>query len=173
MTEWKSAGRAGRDVDDALWARFKAAQDPFFTRRSEALSARDTEYAGNLAEKEALIQEAEGLDPTSDLEGARRRLRAIHDKWEKVGRVPRESMHALEQRLAAVEQRVRDAGATSRTVSVTESPLVIRLRESLTKLESRLQRARAAGDDSLASETEQALTTQREWLAQAEQSAAR
>jgi hypothetical protein len=173
MTEWKSAGRAGRDVDDALWARFKAAQDSFFTRRSEALSARDTEYAGNLAEKEALIQEAEGLDPTSDLEGARRRLRAIHDKWEKVGRVPRESMHALEQRLAAVEQRVRDAGATSRTVSVTESPLVIRLRESLTKLESRLQRARAAGDDSLASETEQALTTQREWLAQAEQSAAR
>ncbi len=173
MTEWKSAGRAGRDVDDALWARFKAAQNSFFTRRSEALSARDTEYAGNLAEKEALIQEAEGLDPTSDLEGARRRLRAIHDKWEKVGRVPRESMHALEQRLAAVEQRVRDAGATSRTVSVTESPLVIRLRESLTKLESRLQRARAAGDDSLASETEQALTTQREWLAQAEQSAAR
>ena len=173
MGEWKSAGRAGRESDDALWARFKTAQDTFFARRTEALSARDAEYAGNLAEKEALIAEAETLDPASDLEGARRRLRTIHDKWEKVGRVPRESGHALEQRLAAVEQRVRDAGDTARPVTVTESPLVIRLRESLTKLESRLERARAAGDDALAAETEEALTTQREWLAQAEQSATR
>ena len=173
MTEWKTAGRAGREVDDSLWARFKTAQDTFFTRRGEAMSARDEEYAGNLAAKEALITEAEGLDPASDLEGARRRLRVIHDKWEKVGRVPRESVHALEQRLAAVEQRIRDAGAGARNVIVTESPLVIRLRESVTKLESRLERARAAGNDSLVSETEEALTTQREWLAQAEQSATR
>jgi hypothetical protein len=170
MTEWKSAGRAGRETDDSLWARFKTAQDRFFTRRNEALSARDDEYSSNLAAKEALVSEAEGLDPNSDLEGARRRLRTIHDKWEKVGRVPRESMHALEQRLAAVEQRVRDAGASSRVLTVTESPLVIRLRESVSKLESRLARARAAGDDKLANETEEALTTQREWLAQAEQS---
>lgn len=173
MSEWKSAGRAGRDVDDSLWARFKTAQDTFFARRNEALSARDEEYSTNLAAKEALLSEAEGLDPGSDLEGARRRLRTIHDKWEKVGRVPRESMHALEDRLAAVEQRVRDAGASARTVTVTESPLVIRLRESVTKLEGRLARARATGDSALAAETEEALTTQREWLAQAEQSAVR
>lgn len=173
MNEWKSAGRAGREVDDALWTRFKAAQDRFFTRRSEALSARDAEYSSNLEAKQALVTEAESLDPGSDLEGARRRLRTIHDKWEKVGRVPRESMHALEQRLAAVEQRIRDAGAQARTVTVSESPLVIRLRESVTKLESRLQRARAAGDDALVSETEEALTTQREWLMQAEQSSSR
>lgn len=171
MTEWKSAGRAGRDADDSLWARFKTAQDRFFARRNEALSARDEEYSSNLAAKEALVSEAEGLDPSSDLESARKRLRTIHDKWEKVGRVPRESMQALEQRLAAVEQRVREAGATSRVLTVTESPLVIRLRESVTKLESRLARARAAGDDKLAAETEESLTTQREWLAQAEQSA--
>jgi hypothetical protein len=170
MTEWKSAGRAGREADDSLWMRFKTAQDRFFTRRNEALSARDEEYSSNLAAKEALASEAEGLDPSSDLEGARRRLRTIHDKWEKVGRVPRESVHALEQRLAAVEQRVREAGASARVLTITESPLVIRLRESVTKLENRLARARASGDDRLAAETEEALTTQREWLAQAEQS---
>ena len=45
---------------------------------------------------------------------------------------------------------------------------MIRLRESVGKLEARLERARAAGDDKLASETEASLTTQREWLAQAE-----
>jgi len=77
-------------------------------------------------------------------------------------------MGVLEDRLAAVERKVRDAGATGRTITVTESPLIVRLRESVTKLEARLERARAAGDDKLVAETESALTTQREWLAQAQ-----
>ena len=168
MTEWKSAGRAGRDADDTLWTRYKAAQDKFFARRSEALSARDAELTANLATKEALVAEAETLDPR-DLDGARKRMRTIHEKWEKVGRVPREAAGALEDRLAAVEEKVRDAGSTRR-VTVTESPLVIRLRESVDKLERRLLRAQAAGDAALVAETEESLSTQKEWLAQAEQS---
>lgn len=36
MTEWKRAGRAGREVDDELWERFRAAQDAFFTARKAA-----------------------------------------------------------------------------------------------------------------------------------------
>jgi hypothetical protein len=172
MNEWKSAGRATREVDDELWAKFKAAQDTFFTRRSETLSARDSEMRSNAEAKEALLAEAEQLDPGSDLEGARKRLRTIHDRWEKIGKVPRESLGSLEDRLAAVERRVREAAESgrSRTVTVTESPLVIRLRESVTKLEARLERARAAGDDRLATETEAALATQRGWLEQAQQS---
>jgi hypothetical protein len=170
MAQWKAAGRAGREVDDALWTRFKAAQDTFFTHRSEALSVRDNEYAANLAAKQALLEEAERLDASSDLDGARKRLRVIHERWDKVGKVPRESMGVLEDRLAAVEQRVRDAGVSTRRVTTTESPLVIRLRESVQKLEGRLERARAAGDEGLAAETEASLSTQREWLAQAERS---
>jgi len=170
MTEWKQAGRAPREVDDALWTQFKAAQDTFFTHRSESLSARDAEMRANAEAKEALLVEAEQLDPTSDLDGARKRLRTIHDRWEKIGKVPRESMGVLEDRLAAVERRVREAGTTGRTVTVTESPLIVRLRESVQKLEARLERARAAGDDKLAGDTESSLATQREWLAQALQS---
>jgi hypothetical protein len=170
MARWKAAGRAARETDDALWQRFKTAQDSFFARRAEVLAKRDEEFAGNLAAKEALLAEAESLDPGSDLEGARKRLRSIHDRWDKVGKVPRESMAVLEDRLAAVEQRVRDAGSARRPTAVPESPLVIRLRESVTKLEARLERARAAGDDKLTAETETSLATQREWLTQAESS---
>ena len=79
-------------------------------------------------------------------------------------------MGVLEDRLAAVERKVRDAGTTGRTVTVTESPLIIRLLESVQKLEARLERARAAGDDKLVAETEATLTTQREWLSQAQRS---
>ena len=170
MTEWKAAGRAMREVDDELWAKFKTAQDTFFARRSETLSARDEEMRTNAEAKAALLAEAEQLDPSSDLEGARKRLRSIHDRWEKIGKVPREDMGSFEDRLAAVERKVRDAGETGRgrTLTVTESPLVIRLRESVQKLEARLERARAAGDDKLAAETEAALETQQGWLAQAQ-----
>jgi hypothetical protein len=170
MTEWKAAGRAGREVEDELWARFKAAQDAFFGARSEAFKARDDELAGNLEAKQALLAEAETIDPTTDLEGARKRLRSIHDKWEKIGHVPRDAMGDLERRLGAVEDRVREAGSSRRPVTVTESPLVIRLRESVGKLESRLARAQASGDEKLLRETKESLATQREWLAQAERS---
>jgi hypothetical protein len=168
MTEWKAAGRAARDVDDSLWAEFKAAQDAFFTARSESLSVRDAELRRNAEAKEALLAEAERIDPKADLDAARKRLRSLHERWEKIGKVPRESMGALEDRLAAVEQRVREASGVARHVVETESPLVVRLRESVAKLESRLQRAQAAGDTKLEEETAAALATQREWLAQAE-----
>ena len=62
MDEWRRAGRAGRQDDDALWARFRAAQDAFFTARHAASAVEDEEYAQNLVVKEALLTEAEGID---------------------------------------------------------------------------------------------------------------
>jgi hypothetical protein len=170
MSQWKTSGRASRESEDELWQRFKQAQDTFFGNRSAAFSVRDAELAKNLEVKEALLAEAERLDPSSDLDGARKRLRTIHTKWDDVGHVPRDKEAALEARLAAVERRVRDAGATVRPTSIPESPLIVRLRESVTKLEARLERARSSGDERLATETETALETQRAWLDQAEAS---
>src|ERR1700758_1552515 len=59
LTEWKAAGRAARDVDDALWRRFKAAQDTFFKARNAATAERDVELQTNATAKEALLAEAE------------------------------------------------------------------------------------------------------------------
>jgi hypothetical protein len=168
MSEWKAAGRASREADDALWQRFKAAQDAFFARRNEVFSARDEEQTANLAAKRELIAEAAKLDANADPEGARKRLKSIHDRWEKIGHVPRDDKDKLERELGDIERSIRDAASASRKVAVTESPLVIRLRESVEKLEARLERARSAGDTKLAAETEEALSTQQEWLAQAE-----
>ncbi len=109
LTEWKGAGRAARDVDDALWHRFKAAQDTFFKARNAATAQRDAELQANAAAKEALLVEAEKLD-TSNLEAARSALRSIVEKWDAIGKVPRERASELERRLRAVEKKVRDAG---------------------------------------------------------------
>jgi hypothetical protein len=171
MTQWKAAGRAGREAEEELWKRFKTAQDTFFTHRSEQFAKRDAELTANLEAKQALIAEAKSLDAGADPDGARKRLKSIHDRWEKIGHVPRDAKDRVENELGGVERTIREATAASRKVEVSESPLVIRLRESVEKLEARLARATAAGDDKLVGETEASLTTQREWLTQAESSA--
>lgn len=109
LTEWKAAGRTTKEVDDALWHRFKAAQDAFFTARNAATAEKDTELRANAAAKEALLAEAEKLD-TGNLDTAKAALRSIAERWDAIGRVPRERSAELERRLRAVEKRVRDAG---------------------------------------------------------------
>lgn len=108
LNEWKAAGRAAKDVDDALWQRFKAAQDTFFTARNAATAERDAEFKANAEAKEKLLAEAEKID-TSDLDAARAALRAIGEKWDAIGKVPRERGAELERRLRAIEKKVRDA----------------------------------------------------------------
>ncbi len=62
MAEWKAAGRAQKDTDDALWQRFRTAQDAFFARRSGSFAERDAEFAANAEAKKALLTEAEKIE---------------------------------------------------------------------------------------------------------------
>jgi hypothetical protein len=109
LTDWKAAGRTTKEVDDALWKRFKGAQDTFFTARNAATAEKDAELAANATAKEALLAEAEKID-TSNHDAARAALRSIADRWDAIGRVPRERSADLERRLRAIEKKVRDAG---------------------------------------------------------------
>lgn len=109
LADWKAAGRASKDVDDALWRRFKAAQDSFFTARNAATAEKEAELRANADAKEALLAEAERLDTTNP-EAARAALRSIAEKWDAIGKVSRERAAELERRLRAVEKKVREAG---------------------------------------------------------------
>ncbi len=69
MGQWKAAGPAQKDVDDALWKRFRTAQDTFFGARDAENAKLDTEYAANAEVKRALLVEAEKLVPVDELQG--------------------------------------------------------------------------------------------------------
>ena len=43
MARWKAAGPAPRGVDEALWKRFRAAQDTFFAAKQTTLNQQDSE----------------------------------------------------------------------------------------------------------------------------------
>jgi hypothetical protein len=164
MSDWKAAGRAPREVEDELWTRFKAAQDAFFTARNAHFAVQDEELRGNQKVKEEILAEAETIDPAQGLDKAKARLRTLQDRWEAAGKVPRDVMRSLEDRMGAVEEKVRNAGE-QRFRTSEESPFAAKLREKVVELEGKLEKARAAGRPT--EELEAALTTQKQWLTQA------
>ena len=161
LTEWKAAGRAAKDVDDALWQRFKAAQDTFFTARNAASAERDAEFHANAAAKEALLAEAEKLD-TSDVDAARAALRAIDEKWDAIGKVPRERSAELERRLRAVEKKVRDA-ASSSWVDPEAQARADQFRARAEQFERQAEKAEAAGRTKDAEEARANAEQWRQW----------
>ncbi|MCP2170286.1 DUF349 domain-containing protein [Goodfellowiella coeruleoviolacea] len=173
MAEWKAAGRAPKEADDALWQRFRAAQDRFFARRSEAFSERDAEFTANAKLKEELLAEAEQIDPGAGLEAARSHLYRIQERWDQIGKVPRERVRELEGRLRAIEERVRSAvDAQWRRTDPEAEARVAQFRERVAQFESQAAKARSAGDKRRAEQAEAQAAQWREWLAAAEQAVA-
>ena len=151
---------AAKDVDDALWQRFKAAQDTFFTARNAVSAERDAEFRANADAKEALLAEAEKLD-TCDLDAARAALRAISDKWDAIGKVPRERSADLERRLRAVEKKVRDA--PSHGVDPEAQARADQFRDRAEQYERQAEKAAAAGRTKDAEEARANAEQWRQW----------
>jgi hypothetical protein len=173
MSEWKTAGRAQRDVEDELWKRFKAAQDTFFAARNAVLDERSGAERENLAAKEALVAEAEALLPITDHRAARTALRSINERWEAIGPVPRDARQRIEGRLHAVDRAIADAEAAELSRKDPEKraraeATVEQLRTAIAKLEAQADKARAAGQDKKVAEAEASIAARREWLAEAE-----
>ena len=158
LTEWKAAGRASRDVDDAMWRRFKAAQDSFFSARNAATAEKDAEFHANADAKEALLADAEKID-TSNHEAARAALRSIADKWDAIGKVPRERSADLERRLRAVEKKVRDAGEANWADPEAQA----RAEQFATRAEHFEQQARKAAAAGRTKEAEEAQANADQW----------
>ena len=171
MTRWKAAGRASRKDDDALWARFRAAQDRFFQARDAENAVIDAEYGENLKVKEELLVEAEALVPVKDLNKAKAALRSIQERWEEAGKVPRGDIQRVEGRLRAVETAVRDADQAQWKRSNPETRAraegaAAQLEAAIAGLEADLEAARTKGDKRKVSELEAAVAARRSWLEQ-------
>ncbi len=171
MAEWKAAGRAARKEDDALWARFRAAQDRFFEARNAQNAQIDAEYGQNLEVKLTLLEEAEALVPVTDLKDAKARLRDIQERWEAAGKVPRGDVQRVEGRMRAVEQAIRDADQAewrrkNPRVRARAEGAAAQLEESIAGLEDDLAKAEASGDQKAVASATEALNARRAWLEQ-------
>ncbi|AKU18963.1 ATPase [Luteipulveratus mongoliensis] len=172
MGEWRQAGRAARNDDDALWQRFKTAQDSFFHAKDEIVAAENVEFEANLKVKEQLLTQAQGLLPVKDLAAAKSGLRSIQEKWDAAGKVPRKDMERIERAMRKVEQTVRDAEDARWTKTDPEhaaraKSMVDQLEAAVADLKADLAKAGAGGDARKIKSAQEALDARQAWLDQA------
>jgi hypothetical protein len=172
MTEWKAAGRAQREAEDDLWNRFRSAQDVFFAARSTVFAERDSEQRDNLARKEELVTEAEKLLPVTDLKAARAAFRAINERWESIGHVPRDARPRVEGRMHAVERALQEVEEeqwrrSNPEVRARAAGLTGQLQAAVDKLRAQIDAARAAGNDAKADKLQAELDGRQALLDQA------
>jgi hypothetical protein len=176
MSDWKAAGAAPREVEEDLWQKFRAAQDTFFGARDAANAEQDREFEANAEKKKELLVEAEALVPVTDLEAAKRTFRGIAERWDAAGKVPRDQMNTLEGRIRKVEQAIRSVEddqwrRSDPEKSARADDMLGQLERAITDLETKLEKARAAGDQKKIKELEETLASRQQFLEMARKAA--
>ena len=173
MRQWKAAGPAPKGVDDQLWKRFRGAQDKFFGARDAANADLHREFAENAEKKEAILVEAEALLPVTDLRAARDAFRGVAERWDAAGKVPRDRMKELEGRIRKVEQAIRGVEddrwrSSNPEARARAADTVSQLESSLAELQTKHDKAVAAGNTKKAEEHASAIEARKLWLTEAQ-----
>lgn len=177
MGRWKAAGPAPKGVDDALWKRFRGAQDTFFGARDSTNAELDREFAVNAETKEVLLVAAEALLPVTDLRAAKEAFRGIAERWDAAGKVPRDRMKDLEGRMRKVEQTIRGTEddqwrRANPEARARAADTVAQLEALLADLAAERDRALAAGNTAKADEHAAAIEARQSWLTEAQKALA-
>jgi hypothetical protein len=169
LDNWKAAGRAGKKFDDALWLRFKAAGDALYSAKSEVDAKDNEEFSANLELKLALLTEAEPLIAETDRVKAKDSLLVIQRRWDSIGKVPRDRVKPIEDRLRKVETAVRkldeDHWQKSNPERIARAEgLAGQLQDAIAKLETELAEAKAGGNARKVADAAEALDARKAWL---------
>ena len=177
MDAWKASGR-GKPSDDAkMWARFKAAQDQFFTAKNADLEKRDVTMATNLIKREELVLLIEALVPITNLDEAKKALREHMNTWSKIGMTQRDKRTSLDVRVHAVESLIKEAEAahwrkSDPAAKARAAEVVKQLSDSIENYEKIATKSEAVGNTKKAAESRESANARRVWLSEAEKSLA-
>ncbi len=170
LDQWKTAGRAGKKADDALWARFKAAGDALYSARTDREAADAEESREKIDAKRALLEEARSIPDERDLAKARSALTAIQRQWDEIGRIfPRDKERALDDDLRKIETSIRgreeaDWKRNNPETKARANDMTRQLTDAIEKLETELAAAEKSGNASAIAKATEALNARRAWL---------
>jgi len=165
LDKWKLAPRASKSVEDALWAQFKAAGDVLYAKKADEIKADDEANLVHYEAKKALIAEFSDILSAEDRDTASTRLRAFHQKFGKLGPVPKKNVKEIDEQVKKFDQHVKtletkhwsdnDPEKKARSESMAGQ-----IEESIRRLETEIQAA--SGDRK--KELEAELETKKAWL---------
>lgn len=174
MARWKAAGSAPRAVEDKLWATFRGLQDEFFNARTASQAEQDAEFVGNLQAKQELLDQAEAeILPVNDLARAKERFREFLAKFNELGKVPRDQIRAVDDRVRALEKAVKQAEdaewkRTDPQARERAQDTVTMFRTQIEKLTKQAEQAEAKGKAKDAQKARDSIKATQAWLDQAE-----
>jgi hypothetical protein len=96
--KWKEIGPVPKKHSDALWKRFRAACDHFFSRKSGYYENIDQTYAENLKKKKELIKEVEEFKMGKNVDENFKVLNDFQRRWSEIGFVPLKEKEKLQER---------------------------------------------------------------------------
>jgi len=170
LDQWKSAGRAGKKADDALWARFKAAGDVLYGARIERENADVEASKEKIEAKRALLDEAAAVAKEKDNAKARTLLTNIQRRWDEIGRVfPRDTERGLDDQLRKVETALKsredeDWKRNNPETKARQNDMTSQLQDAISKLEDELTAAEATKDKAAIAKAKDALEARKGWL---------
>ncbi len=86
---WKQVAAAPRAQGEALWRRFKTAQEEAYVRTEAYFAAQNQERANNLARKQELCARVETLADSSDWVKTAQEIQKLQAQWKTIGPVTR------------------------------------------------------------------------------------
>lgn len=166
--QWKTSGKAGK-VEDALWARFRAAGDAIFAAKKEQDTELRVTQGENLKLKLELLTKAEAID-VSDLAKAKTEMSQIQSQWVKIGHIPKDDIRKVEDRMKKVEKALSDAQAdewrrSDPAAKARSNSLVEQLEAAIAGLEAELAKAPATKKKDVQAQ----IDARKSWLLAAQQ----
>ncbi|MBQ0073320.1 MAG: DUF349 domain-containing protein [Prevotella sp.] len=89
QAEWKTIGFAPKAMNVKIFERFRTACDQFFTAKSEYFTKLKEQFQENIAKKEALVQQAQALQDSTEWKQTADKLVQLQKEWKTIGMVPR------------------------------------------------------------------------------------
>ena len=99
--DWKKLGFAARKVNAALFTRFRAKCDEFFSEKAAFFKKMKEEMAANLEKKVSLCEKAEALKDSQDWKKTTEALVALQKEWKTVGPVVKKQSDAVWKRFVS------------------------------------------------------------------------
>ena len=87
--KWKSIGMVPKESMAALFDRFKAVTNAFYTQHKENLKQEDQAREANYEKKVKLCEEAEAIKESSDWNATSNKLKHLQEAWKAIGPVPK------------------------------------------------------------------------------------
>lgn len=86
MEEWKAAGYAGKEHNDELWDKFRAARKKFYDARSDFYAKQNAEFAEKVKSKQELIEKAKAIvEQNAYSRENSDKLKELSAAWKEIG----------------------------------------------------------------------------------------